>query len=250
MSAASKRIDCTLIVGGKYHDMDYARLRLLGLLGENPCVRTRVSEDYADVDAITAADFLVTYTCDVTPSLDTQRVLRRYVAGGGRWFALHGTNSVLRFMENGKVDAPRLAPEFMHTLGSMFIAHPPIAPYRVEPTQLKHELTIGIEPFTTTDELYLMETYGPIDVLLHAEFEGAADAFVENRWPRAWHPVMYLRPLEGGSVLYLTLGHCRGHFDMQPMVDFWPHLDRGSWELPVFIDLVRRGLKWAAQRFR
>lgn len=226
--------------------MDFARLQILSLLAEDPCIKTRVFEDYSSIDAICCSDFLVTYTCDVTPSLAQQEALRRYVAGGNRWFALHGTNSILRFLENGKVDAPRWAPHLMETLGSMFIAHPPIQPYRVEPTAQQHELTRGIEPFETTDELYLMETYAPLDVLLHAEYEGAANSFVENEWPHRWHPVMYLRHLDRGSILYLTLGHCRGHFDLQPMQEFWPQIDRGSWELPVFRELVVRGLDWAA----
>jgi type 1 glutamine amidotransferase len=249
MTKPMKRINCALVVGGKYHDMDFARLKLLTLLGENVCIRTRVFENYDAVADIVSCDFLITYTCDVTPSLEAQEALRRYVAGGRRWFALHGTNSILRFLENGKVDSPRWAPHLMETLGSMFIAHPPIEPYRVEPTAagIEHPLTKGIEPFTTTDELYLMETYAPLEVLMHAEFEGAANSFVENRWPHRWHPVMYLRPLARGAVLYLTLGHCRGHFDLQPVKDFWPQLDRGSWEMPVFMELVRRSIAWAIE---
>jgi uncharacterized protein len=247
VSKSRQRINCALVVGGKYHDMDYARLQLLGLLGNDHCIRTRVFEDYSQIDAISSCEFLVTYTCDVTPSLAQQEALRHFVANGRRWFALHGTNSILRFLENGKVDSPRWAPHFMETLGSMFIAHPPIRPYRVERTARVHELTNGIEPFTTTDELYLMETYAPLEVLLHAEYEGSADSFVENRWPHRWHPVMYIRQLQRGSVLYLTLGHCRGHFDLQPIQDFWPQIDRGSWELPVFLELVKRGLCWAME---
>ena len=49
------RIDCVLIVGGLYHDMDFARLELLKLLAEDQRVRTRVFEDYSNVDAILAA---------------------------------------------------------------------------------------------------------------------------------------------------------------------------------------------------
>ena len=48
-------------------------------------------------------------------------------------------------------------------------------------------------------------------------------------------------------MLYLTLGHCRGHYDMQPMIEFYPVPERGSWELPVFYDLLRRGLAWAKE---
>jgi hypothetical protein len=48
-------------------------------------------------------------------------------------------------------------------------------------------------------------------------------------------------------VLYLTLGHCRGHYDLQPMLDWWPSVDRCAWDLPVFYDLLRRGIDWIRQ---
>jgi hypothetical protein len=46
-------------------------------------------------------------------------------------------------------------------------------------------------------------------------------------------------------VLYLTLGHCRGHYDLQPLMEWWPSVDRCAWDLPVFYELLRRGLDWA-----
>jgi type 1 glutamine amidotransferase len=239
------RIDVVLIASGKYHDIDFARLELLKLLAEDECLRVRVFEDYANLDAIRAARLLVTYTCDVIPSLEQQEALRTWVEGGGRWLALHGTNSILRFLGNGLVDSPAWAPHLMETLGTQFIAHPPIAPYRVEVTDPKHPLVRGIEPFETTDELYLVDAHPGLQVLLHTEFEGAAEGFVRDRWPRARHPVMYLRPLGQGAVLYLTLGHCRGHYDLQPLMDYWPSVDRCAWDLPVFHELLRRGLAWA-----
>ena len=30
------------------------------------------------------------------------------------------------------------------------------------------------------------------------------------------HPVFYIKNHGAGAVLYLTLGHCRGHYDLQP----------------------------------
>ena len=60
-----KRLNAVLIAGGKYHDIDFARLEILKLLGQDDRVRVRVFEDYSNLDAIRAADFLVTYTCDV-----------------------------------------------------------------------------------------------------------------------------------------------------------------------------------------
>ncbi|NJO31922.1 MAG: ThuA domain-containing protein [Rhodospirillales bacterium] len=243
-----KPINCVLIAGGKWHDIDYARLELLKLLAEDQRVRVRVFEDYSNLDALAAADFLITYTCDVTPSLTEQEALRTFVSSGRRWFALHGTNSILRFLQDGRVDAPRWAPHFMETLGSMFIAHPPIVPYRVTVADPTHPLVKGVEPFETTDELYLMETYGDLHVLLETEFEGEATGFVDLVWPAAKHPVFYLHHQGEGAVLYLTLGHCRGHYDMRPAMDYYPKVDRCAWDLPVFHDLLQRGLAWAKAR--
>jgi len=239
------RIDAVLVAGGKYHDIDYARLELLKLLAEHEDVRVRVFEDYRELDAIRRARFLVTYTCDVVPSLEQQEALRAWVEGGGRWLALHGTNSILRFLGDGRVDAPAWAPHLMETLGTQFIAHPPIAPYRVEVADPGHALVRGIEPFETNDELYLVDAHPGLKVLLDTEYEGPAEGFVRAGWPRARQPVMYLRELGRGAVLYLTLGHCRGHHDLQPLMDYWPSVDRCAWELPVFHELLRRGLAWA-----
>ncbi|WP_375195680.1 ThuA domain-containing protein [Sphingobium sp.] len=242
------RINCVLIAGGLYHDFDFARLELLKLLGEDPRVRTRVFEDYANIDAIREADFLITYTCDVIPPLEVQEALRDWVKDGGRWYALHGTNSVLRLFDNGLYGSPRWAPLMMETLGTQFIAHPPIAPYKVTVADPDHPLTQGVEPFETTDELYLMERHGDLHVLLETEFEGEATGFDEHVWAHDRHPVLYIKPQGAGAVLYNTLGHCRGHYDMQPALDWWPQVDRCAWDLPVFYDLLRRGIAWAKDR--
>ncbi|MGO9454996.1 MAG: ThuA domain-containing protein [Candidatus Binataceae bacterium] len=240
-------VNGVLIAGGKYHDIDFARLELLRLLAEDERVRVRVFEDYTNGAAIGSAHFLVSYTCDVIPGLEEQDRLRTFVEQGGRWFALHGTNSILRFLKSGQVDSPNWAPHFMETLGSMFIAHPPIGPYQVMVADPQHPLTTGIEAFETNDELYLTKTYGDLQVLLDTEFEGEAAGFVKRDWQRARHPVFYLHPIGQGGVLYLTLGHCRGHYDMRPLMKWYPEIERGAWRLPVFYELLRRGIAWAKQ---
>lgn len=238
------RIDCVLVAGGKYHDIDFARLELLKLLAEDPRVRVRVFEDYENIAAIEAADMLVSYTCDVIPSLGAQEAIRSWVERGGQWYALHGTNSILRWTGDGRVSAPRWAPLHMDTLGSQFISHPPIAPYVVAVTDPAHPLVAGVEPFETTDEIYLMEVHADLKVLLHTRFGGSTPEFMDSEWSEADHPVFYIRPLGEGQILYLTLGHCRGHYDLQPIMDWWPTVDRCAWDLPVFHTLLRRGLDW------
>ncbi|MFT4054399.1 MAG: ThuA domain-containing protein [Novosphingobium sp.] len=242
------RIDCVLVAAGLWHDIDYARLELLRLLGTEPRIRTRVFEDFENIEAIRNADILITYTCDVVPSLAAQEALRDWLEAGGRWLALHGTNSILRMMEDGKWHAPRHAPLFMDLLGSQFLSHPPIAPYRVTVADPDHDLTRGIEPFETVDELYHMDLHGDMHVLLETECTEPAPHFAEGMAAPGTHPVMYIAQRGKGAVLYNTLGHCRGHYDMQPTMDWWPKVDRCAWELPVFHDLLARSLTWLMAR--
>jgi type 1 glutamine amidotransferase len=245
---AKAAIDAYFVCGGKYHDIDYARLQLLGLLGEHERIRTRMAEDYRDVAAITAADFLITYTVDILPDEAKSQQLRDYVASGKRWLALHGTNSILRYAKGRGWEAPREAKTFMETLGSQFVAHPAIEPYRVEVTQPEHPLVKGIEPFDADDELYLCELHPPLEVLLHARWTGDAKGFTERDWTRDEpRPVMYLKKVGDGEVLYLTLGHARGRYDMRPLMDEYHQVERGSWKVAAFHELLRRGIRWAAR---
>ncbi len=192
---------------------------------------------------------LVSYTCDVRPTEGAQRAIRDWVESGGRWVALHGTNAALDNVGKGLVEAPRCFPSWADTLGSQFIAHPPIQPYRVEPSDADHWLVAGIEPFETDDELYLSEYHDrdALHALLHTTWQGEASGFAESDWSAgdAEHLVMYLRPLGAGAVLYNTLGHCRGHYDMVPIIDHYPRIERCSWDKPAYYELLRRSLRWA-----
>ena len=242
-----ERVDATLVAGGRYHDIDFARLELLKLLAEHPQLRVTVASDYADVETIAKSRFLVTYTCDVRPSEAQQEKLASFVHEGGRWLALHGTNSALDFTPHG-VASPRCFPTLARVLGSQFVAHPPIQPYRVELCAPAHALVAGIEPFDTDDELYLSEYHerDRLVALLDTHYRGNAPGFVESDWSTAdRHLVSYLRPLGRGSVLYNTLGHCRGHYDMRPVMDWYPRVERCSWERPQYLELLRRGIRWA-----
>jgi type 1 glutamine amidotransferase len=244
-------LDALLVCGGRYHDMDFARLRLLEHLERDDRIRTRVREDYEDTDALSATDLLVTYTCDVRPSEPAQRALRDWVEKGGRWLALHGTNALLDHVPGKPFHCPDSHPLLMETLGSRFLAHPPIAPYTVTVSAPDHPLVAGIEPFETEDELYLCEMVegaGGIEPLLETRYTGKALGFEADDWPDD-DPrlVMYLHPVGEGSVLYLTLGHCRGKWDMRPLMDEYPVVERGAWELPVYHELLARGIRWASE---
>jgi len=244
------RIDVYLVVNARFHDTNFARLELLKLLGEDADVWVRVAESFADTEAIRTADILVTYTCDLRPEPAEEEALRDFVAGGGRWLALHATNALLDFGPDGII-APRICDTFMETMGSRFISHPPIQPFQVTVTAPDHPLVAGIEPFEASDEIYLCEYSEGLTPLLETRFSGTFEAgYVENEWPDD-DPrlIAYLRELGEGAVFYLTLGHSCGKYDMQPLVEEAP-IVRGSWDLPVFYELLRRGLEWAKEPAR
>lgn len=239
-------INVYMVAAGQYHDIDFARLELLKLLAEDERIRVTVAPDYSDVEKIAASDFLVTYTCNLVPTEDQQKALRAYIEGGGKWFALHGTNAILEFTDKG-VRAPENAPILMETLGTQFIAHPPIQPFTVKTADPEHPLVKDIGEFETDDELYLCRIHGDLHQLLYTEYTGDAAGFLEVDWPdNEPRPVYYINKVGDGEVLYLNLGHCRGHYDMKPVVDYYPQIEKGSWESPQFYELLRRGLRYCA----
>lgn len=248
MAAGEAIVDVYLVAAGQFHDIDFARVELLKLLGEHERVRCTVAADYHDVDAIARSDFLITYTCNLVPTEAEQQALHDYVASGKRWFALHGTNSILEFLDEG-VNSPETAPLLMRTLGTQFIAHPPIMPFKVRIADPEHELVAGVDEFETDDELYLSRIHGDLHLLLETYYNGDAQGFVESDWhsdePR---PIYYLHRVGEGEVLYLNLGHCRGHYDMRPLTDYYPQIERGSWDKPEYYELLRRGIRYCIDR--
>jgi hypothetical protein len=244
------RVDVVLVVGGRWHDMDFARLRLLEELERHDRVRTRVFEDYSDHDALAGADALISYTCDARPDAAAQRALAGFVTRGGRWLALHASNSALDATESAGsrvFRAPRVLGAVAGVLGSQFLAHPPIGPYRVEVVG-DDPLVAGLGPFTTTDELYISELHPPLRVLLQTHYSGPCRGFAEGQaagdaQPR---PVLYRKTTGAGEVCYFTLGHCRGRYDVQDLgIDDLGVRDRGSWAVGEFRVVLARSVGWA-----
>jgi len=241
-----QKIDVYLVCNARYHDTNFARLELLKLLGENEDIHTRVAENFSDVEAIASSKLLVTYTCDLRPSPEEQEALGEFLENGGRWFALHATNALLEFVDGGKVDTPNVAPKFMEILGSRFIAHPANQKIQIRVTDVNHPLTNNIEDFEVQDEEpYYCEPLGEQTVLLEASYSEPSVGYVMSDYgtDRDSHPQMYLHPVGEGEVLYLSLGHCTGKHDMKPMADIVPVV-RGSWDSPVYYELLRRGINW------
>lgn len=246
------RVDVALVVGGRFHDFDTVRGHLLDLLAVHPHIRTSVHADYESLP-LDAAAALVSYTCDVRPSQRAQDRVSEWLTAGHRWLALHGTNAALDLPRPLGVESPRCFPKWAEMLGSQFVAHPPIAPYQVSVVDLPADdpaawLVEGLSAFETSDELYLSEYHerSALQPLLTTQWSGEATGFAEHDWTNVdpSHLVAYLRPFGRGTVLYNSLGHCRGHYDMAPLVDYYPVIERGSWDTPQFVELLRRSIVW------
>jgi type 1 glutamine amidotransferase len=223
-AAQSKALKAHLICGGPTynHDFDFARQRLLAALYDAGGIQTNVARNYDDSEAIESADLLVSYTSQVPVDAARCEAIRRYLEKGGRWFALHASNSV----RDNKI-LPGL-------LGSRFLAHPPYRHFPVAIAKASDPLLAGIEPFEVDDELYVSEPNGDIDVLLHTRWGGEA---MGQRFEEKMQPIMYRHRVSKGGVLYLALGHSAPDRTMH-----------GTWDQPVYKELVRRGIEWAARR--
>src|SRR5207253_3571625 len=141
-------LTANLICGSpaRNHDFDFARRKLLDALYAAGDIHTDVFSNYDDAAAIEAGDLLVSYTSQV-PVGDAQcAALRSYLERGGRWFAIHASNSV---RDNAYLPG---------ILGSRFIAHPPYMRYKVSVTRPDDPLLADISgPFEVDDELYVIE---------------------------------------------------------------------------------------------
>jgi hypothetical protein len=265
-----------VIVGGypptssAAHDMDYARLRLLGLMADHPDVRTTVAHDYRDLAQwLDGATLLVTYVAGPCPDAAAHGALQEWLAGGGRWLALHGTSGG----KATKVEVPRrgrMMVKMAHhaTLGCFFLNHPPLSRFSVHVAGDGHPLTKGLPAsFEVADELYLIELQDPdgSELLLTTELEADPSppgfGFLYERDTSALadgrtRALGYVRTLGSGAVAYLALGHCHSPAtNSQPFVDAsvmtdgqTPLLFRGSWETPEFTTLLTNGIAWGLGR--
>lgn len=245
---ASPRVDVALVVGGRWHDVDFARLELLDLLAEHDAVRCTVHSDFSEIDVLAAADAVIAYTCDVRPTAEEARALTEAVRQGTRLLALHATNSAIDAPDPAGprvFRTPDAMPEFSSLLGNRFLAHPKIGPFLIEVARPEHPLVRGVGDFTTTDEIYVSWLRDDLDVLLDVEYTGPCPGF-ETDHGAGRHPVLFTRPEGQGTVTYFTLGHCRGRFDLQDMgIGDLGVVDRVAWESPQYREVLRRCVAWA-----
>jgi type 1 glutamine amidotransferase len=202
-----------LVCGGKFHDFSWVQQELKKHAERSALTFENCYSDYEQLPTLKSGDSIVTYTADLLPSAQQENNLHNFLHGGGRWLALHGTNSKVEIDERGYADSPRIDSKFMQMLGSQFLAHPPKQAFEIQITEPNHPLLADMESFIVEDELYFIDPRGDLEVLLHAQFNGKAMRGFKHRdyFSDAPRPIMYIRRWGEGEVLYLNLGHSRGH---------------------------------------
>jgi len=244
------RVEVAVVVGGRWHDIDFARRELLALLGEHDAVRATVHADFSDTARLGSVDAVIAYTCDVRPTSDEASTMTSMVRDGGRLLALHATNSAIDPPGPGGprvFRTPDAMPGFTALLGNRFLAHPKIAEFLIEPVDPDHPLVLDVGSFTTTDEIYVSALADDLEVLMDVAYTGACPGFdTDHVDDPVRHPVLFTRPEGDGRVTYFTLGHCRGRFDVADLgVEDLGVVDRVAWDSPEYREILRRCIGWA-----
>ncbi len=246
------------------HDMDYARLRLLGLLQANENVHTTVSGDFTDCDKWLAdCRLLVTYVAGPYANDEQTAIIEAWLAGGGRWVALHGSCGG-KAVRTDRADRQRrwVKEQYHHTLGGFFLMHPPIREMRVSVEDSTHPLMDGLpETFTIRDEPYMVEILDPEStrVLLTtkdidapasaAEIYGSDTSLLPDGESRA---LGFIREVGRGAVAYFAPGHTHSPLtNVQTRVHesvsedrLPPKTFRGVWETDVYAKILDNAVRW------
>lgn len=250
-----------IITGGKYHDFDLARLKLLELMAADERIRASCAMDFSGLETLGDCDGLVLYTCDLMPQDAQAEMIERFVRGGGRILALHAVNAHLEYTDGPEIVtsgvripglvkpmSETVAPLFIELIGSRFVTHLARQPLAIHIEDQDHPVTRGMQDFTIEDEPYVMTPLGQLRTLMSARYKGPTPGYLTGEItddpPR---PQLYVKDHGAGAILYTPLGHACGRYDMQPLMEEAPVV-RGPWDDANYLEILRRGIAWLCDR--
>ncbi|MFB7638926.1 ThuA domain-containing protein [Peribacillus butanolivorans] len=151
---------------------------------------------------------------------DQLQSLLRAVEGGTGLAGLHG----------GMGDSFRMATEYQFMVGGQWVAHPGNdgIEYQVNIKDRNYPLTEGMKDFTVKSEQYYMHVDPAVKVHATTRFPIADGPYKVNG--EVDMPVVWTKGWGRGRVYYCALGHVAEIVRM-----------------PEVIELMRRGMKWAAR---
>ncbi|MGA3000483.1 MAG: ThuA domain-containing protein [Acetobacteraceae bacterium] len=242
------------------HDHDYARLKLLELLAEQN-VPASVANDFADIEKwLPLSQLLITYVAGPYPDAAQCSAIKHWLAAGGHWLGLHGTSGGRAERVEGMRQRRTVRTEHHAILGSRFLTHPPLCPFRVDVNE--HTLTKGLgRSFEIEDEPYFIELQDPAStrILLTADYGPDAvssaigtvyDSDTSLQQDGRTRVLGYLREVGNGGVVYFALGHCHNPASRTgraaDAADTTPATFHGAWENPAFTTLLRNAITWGA----
>ncbi|WP_431279542.1 ThuA domain-containing protein [Leifsonia poae] len=163
------------------------------------------------------ADVYLFYTAGGQFPTAQQEALAAAVAAGKGLVGVHGAN-IMGWAGDGIDPADR---PYFDLLGNRYLSHGPDHHEGRHTIEIvgEHPITEGLDDFELFDEYYEFE-FADDDVQVIAQRHRADGEVI---------PVMYVRTVGKGRVVYLALGH-----------------DMRSWGEPAVRTLVRRALAWAA----
>jgi type 1 glutamine amidotransferase len=163
------------------------------------------------------ADVYLFYTAGGQFPTAQQEALAAAVAGGKGLVGVHGAN-ILGWEGDGVDPADR---PLFDLLGNRYLSHGPGHHEGRHTIEIvgEHPITAGLDDFELFDEYYEFE-FADDDVQVLAQRHRADGVVI---------PVLYVRQVGDGRVVYLALGH-----------------DMRSWGEPPVRTLVTRALQWAA----
>jgi type 1 glutamine amidotransferase len=117
------------------------------------------------------------------PSLPLE-IFEKYVSSGGGALAIHSATASF------KDSSP-----YFDILGGRFTGHGPVSSFEIKPATRQDDIFGGIPAFRVTDELYLHEMFGEVQVHFYADYQGEQS------------PMVWTHPYGRGRVCYACPGH-------------------------------------------
>jgi type 1 glutamine amidotransferase len=173
-------------------------------------------EIYADLQRLQQYDVIAQCMTMSKITSDQFKGLLGAIKGGVGFGGWHG----------GMLDSYRDTTQYQYMTGGQFVEHPGgVRDYTVQISDHHHPITAGLPDFAMHSEQYFMHVSPDNQVLATTVFDGQFDPWVKG----TLMPVAWTRPYGQGRVFACALGHVAADFNV-----------------PEALELVRRGLLWAA----